>query len=339
MEAARSLPAAPPRAFALWSGVVAIALLAEAARITSWISGPVPDVVIGLLAGGIIGNTTSVRAALRPGIAFVLKYVLRAAIVLFGLGLSLQAVVKIGGATVALVAACFGIALVLGVVVAKIFALRGNVGTLIGAGTAICGGSAILAIGPLLRAPDEEIAYALTTIFAFNIVALLSYPPIGHALHLSDVAFGAWTGTAVNDTSVVVATGYTFSHVAGAAATIVKLTRTLFLVPLALGIGVFAGRASSGTLAARVGATVPWFVVFFVIAAALRSLGAVPAPLLTLAAALGSFGIVMVLVAVGLSVDLRKMTALGPRPLIAGFALAITMSLVSFGLIAALHIR
>ncbi|MDQ2908954.1 MAG: YeiH family protein [Candidatus Eremiobacteraeota bacterium] len=84
--------------------------------------------------------------------------------------------------------------------------MRGNIGTLIGAGTAICGGSAILAIGPILRAADEEIAYALTTIFAFNIVALLAYPPIGHALHLSNVAFGAWTGTAVNDTSVVVAT-------------------------------------------------------------------------------------------------------------------------------------
>ncbi len=339
MQRTQSLPAAPPRAFALWAGVIVIGLLAVAARVAARASGPIPDVVIGLVGGVIIGNTAPVRAALGPGIAFVLRYVLRGAIILFGLGLSLQAVVQIGGATVALVAACFAIAMLLGIIVARVFALRGNVGTLIGAGTAICGGSAIIAIGPLLRATDEEIAYALTTIFAFNIVALLAYPSIGHALHLSDVAFGAWTGTAVNDTSVVVATGYAFSHVAGATATIVKLTRTLFLVPLALGVGIFAGRATSGSLAARVGATVPWFVVFFVVAAALRSFGAVPATALSLAARLASFGIVMVLVAVGFNVDLRKMTALGAKPLVAGFTLATTMSLVSFGLVAALHIR
>ncbi len=345
MQRAQPLTETLPHGLLRVFGVTAIALLAVAARLLGKISGPIPDVVIGLVAGGIIGNTVGVPTALRPAIAFVLRYVLRTAIVLFGLGLSIAAVVKIGGATVALVAACFAIALILGFVVARVFRLRGNVGPLIGAGTAICGGSAILAIGPILGAADEEIAYALTTIFAFNIVALLAYPPIGHALRLSNVAFGAWTGTAVNDTSVVVATGYAFSHIAGATATIVKLTRTVFLVPLALGIGLVAARRAgtahaSGTgLAARVRATVPWFVVFFVVAAGLRSTGAVPAPLLAACAQLAAFLIVMVLVAVGLNVDLRKMTALGPTPLVAGFVLATTMSLISFGLVAALHIR
>jgi uncharacterized membrane protein YadS len=112
-----------------------------------------------------------------------------------------------------------------------------------------------LAIGPLIDAADEEIAYAVTTIFTFNIIALIVYPLLGHALHLSPVAFGSWTGAAVNDTSVVVATGYVYGKSAGATATVVKLTRTLLLVPLAFALGTaYAARrggGSSGTLSAR----------------------------------------------------------------------------------------
>jgi len=319
-------------------GVLAVAALAAVARALALAAGPVPDVVVGLVGGALLGNTLRLPAVLRPGIAFVLRYVLRLAIILFGLGLSLAAVLQTGGGALALVVLCFATAMLLGYAVARLFKLGVNVGTLLGAGTAICGGSAILAIGPLLRANDEEIAYALSTIFAFNIVALLAFPPLGHALGLSSNAFGAWTGTAVNDTSVVVATGFAYSHAAGATATIVKLTRTLFLVPLAVAVGL-AARREAGTLAARVRATVPWFVVGFVGAAAARSAGIVPAPVLGAAAAVASFAIVMVLVAVGLNVDVRKMARLGPKPLVAGFVLASTMAVVSFSLVRALHIR
>jgi uncharacterized integral membrane protein (TIGR00698 family) len=320
-------------------GVVMIGVLAAIARLASGFLGPLPDVVIALLLGALIGNTVGVPDALKPGVAFVLRYVLRAAIVLFGLGLSLAAVVKTGGATLVLVVACFAVAMILGFITARAFRLGPKVGTLIAAGTAICGGSAILAIGPLIEAKDEEIAYALSTIFAFNIVALICYPFIGHALGLSDNAFGSWTGTAVNDTSVVVATGYAYSHAAGATATIVKLTRTLFLVPLALGIGLMAGRGKSGSLVTKLRKTIPWFIVFFVLAAALRSANVVPDAALGLAAQLASFLIVMVLAAVGLNVNIGKMMSLGPLPLVAGFVLATVMALVSYGLLVALQIH
>jgi uncharacterized integral membrane protein (TIGR00698 family) len=331
-----------PKTAALLLGVGLVALLALAARATSGHTGPVPDVVVGLVAGALLGNLVGVPAELQPGIAFVLRYILRAAIILFGLGLSIAAVVQTGGATLVLVLACFTLALGLGYVVARVFRLNVNVGTLLGAGTAICGASAILAIGPLLRASDEEIAYALTTIFTFNVAALIAFPLIGHALGLSDTTFGSWTGTAVNDTSVVVATGYSYSALAGGVATIVKLTRTVLLVPLALAIGIVAARrnlAPGTTVAARVRATVPWFVLGFVAAAALRSSGAVPVQVLTLGAQLASFLILMVLVAVGLSVDIRKMATLGARPLAAGLVLASVMAGVSFGLVSVLGIR
>jgi uncharacterized integral membrane protein (TIGR00698 family) len=327
---------------ALAAGVALVALLALAARATSGHVGPVPDVVVGLVAGALLGNFVGVPAALKPGIAFVLRYILRTAIILFGLGLSIGAVVQTGGATLILVLACFTLALGLGYLVARIFALNVNVGTLLGAGTAICGASAILAIGPLLRASDEEIAYALTTIFTFNIVALIVFPMIGHALALSDTTFGSWTGTAVNDTSVVVATGYSYSEVAGGVATIVKLTRTVLLVPLAFAIGLVAARRNLSpgtTVAARVRATVPWFVLGFVAAAGLRSSGAVAPQVLALAAQLASFLILMVLVAVGLNVDVRKMATMGVRPLAAGLVLASVMAGVSFGLVTLLGIR
>jgi uncharacterized integral membrane protein (TIGR00698 family) len=323
-------------------GLVLVIVLALAARAATGLGGPVPDVVVGLVLGVLIGNLTAVPPAIRAGSAFVLRYVLRAAIVLFGLGLSLQAVVRTGGATLVLVVACFAIALGLGYAIARIFRLNATIGTLLGAGTAICGGSAILAVGPLLRATDEEIAYALTTIFSFNVVALIVFPIIGHAYGLSDSTFGSWSGTAVNDTSVVVATGYAYSTAAGGVATIVKLTRTVLLVPLAIAIGILAARrhaVAEGTVVARVRATVPWFVLGFVAAAALRSTELIPPTVLGAVAQVASFLILMVLVAVGLSVDLRRMSRMGIRPLIAGLSLATIMAAVSFGLISALGIR
>jgi len=339
VQRADAAPAALSGLVAILVGVFLIAVLAAVSRIAAPYTGPIPDVVIGLVLGALIGNTVGVPAILQPGVAFVLRYVLRAAIILFGLGLSLSAVVKTGGATLLLVVACFVVAISLGFLTARVFRLGTNVGTLIASGTAICGGSAILAIGPLIKAKNEEIAYALSTIFAFNIVALILYPFIGHALHLADNAFGAWTGTAVNDTSVVVATGYAYSHAAGATATIVKLTRTLFLVPLALTIGLIEGRGQTGNLFTRIRSTIPWFILFFVLAAALRSANVVPEPELAAAAKLASFLIVMVLAAVGLNLNVGKMAALGPRPLVAGFTLATAMAFISYGLVIALNIK
>jgi uncharacterized integral membrane protein (TIGR00698 family) len=329
--------------------VILILAIALGARALSRYTGAIPDVVLALLAGMLASNFLRLPAGIRPGVAFTLRYFLRAAIILFGAGLTFAAIVQAGAATLALVLLCFTVAMVLGLALAKFFRLPGTVGILIGAGTAICGGSAILALGPLLRAKDEEIAYAITTIFTFNIIALLIYPPLGHLLHLSETAFGSWAGTAVNDTSVVVATGYIFGAKAGAVATIVKLTRTVLLVPLAIFIGLrYDGGFASGAQSAspnagaqlwrRVMKTVPWFILGFVAMATLNSLHAFSqdvAHALTLGA---GFFIVMVLAGVGLNVDLAKIRRMGVRPLGTGVLLAAIMAVVSLALIQVLHI-
>lgn len=327
-----------------WLPGVGLALaIALAARIGAPFTGPVPDVLIALLSGIALANLLRIPAAFQPGIHFVLNKVLRAAIILLGAGLTLASILKLGAATLWLVLICVCIAVGLGLLLARFAHLPGAVGTLIGAGTAICGGTAILAIGPLIEATDEEIAYGITTIFTFNIIALLVYPPLGHALHLSPITFGSWAGTAVNDTSVVVATGYVYGQTAGATATIVKLTRTLLLVPVAFALGtahIMRSRNGSPTkLPGRaILKAVPWFVLGFAGMAMLNSVGLLPTELTRSLTQFAGFLILVVLAAVGLNVDLPKIGRMGFRPMAVGLALAVIMAIISLSLIKALGI-
>lgn len=315
--------------------VFGLALLAQWA--TRYI-GVLPAVVLAMLSGIAIKNALPLPGAVKPGIGFTLKYLLRSAIILLGSTLSLAAIVKNGAHTLVLILVLFSTAMVLGLLLARLFRLPGVIGLLIGAGTAICGGTAILALSPLVRARDEETAYAIATIFTFNIAALLTYPIIGHALQLSQTAFGSWAGTAVNDTSVVIATGYVYGHAAGTVATVVKLTRTLLLVPLAAGVGLRYAEAggSDGTetgIGRRALRVMPWFIFGFVGMALLNSVGAIPPPAGSVLSSAANFLIVMVLAAVGLSVDLRAMMQLGVRPIAVGLVLAGIMGVLSLGLI------
>jgi uncharacterized integral membrane protein (TIGR00698 family) len=323
-------------------GLALVLLVAVVARLLGRFTGPVPDVVLALVIGLSIRNIAKPKG-IEAGTKFTLFYVLRTAIILLGAGLSIQAVISTGSSTLALIVTLVVTSMLLGLLLARVFNLKGTIGTLIGAGTAICGGSAILTVGPILGASDEEIAYAVTTIFTFNIVALLVYPAIGHALGMSQTAFGSWAGTAVNDTSVVVATGLVYGTVAWKVATIVKLTRTVLLVPLALIVGlVHAARSHSGDTSANVAQrawkAMPWFVVGFVGMAALNSLGVFPPNVGHDLSLTASFLIVAVLAGVGLNVDLRKMIRLGPRPMLVGFLLASIMAVCSYALVSAMHI-
>ncbi|MGD0471606.1 MAG: putative sulfate exporter family transporter [Candidatus Velthaea sp.] len=330
-------------------GLALVLAVAVVARLLSRCTGAFPDVAIALVAGMLLRNLVGLPAGINPGIAFTLRYLLRAAIILFGAGLTFAAIAHAGAATLALVGLCFIMAMGLGLALARAFRLPGVVGLLIGAGTAICGGSAILALGPLVRAKDEEIAYAISTIFTFNVIALLLYPPLGHLFHFSQIAFGSWSGTAVNDTSVVVATGYIYGAKAGAVATIVKLTRTMLLVPLAIVVGLRGdAQASNGARAGapladagiwrRVTRTIPWFIFGFVAMAALNSVGAFSVDTARVLTATAAFFIVMVLAGVGLNVDVAQIGRLGLRPLAVGILLATVMAGVSIGLIRALRI-
>jgi uncharacterized integral membrane protein (TIGR00698 family) len=324
-------------------GLLLVLLIAIAARAVGRFTAPIPDVVIALAAGILIRNTIA-PAAVQPGVKFTIGYLLRVAIVLLGAGLSARAVIQMGSRTLILIIPLVIVAVLLGLLLARVFGLRGTIGTLLGAGTAICGGSAVLTVGSVIDSTEEEMAYAITTIFTFNLVALIVYPPLGHMLQMSQVAFGAWTGTAVNDTSVVVSTGYIYGTAAGATATVVKLARTVLLVPLALAIGLAhgmrtGGRDNSSSVWRQAAHAMPWFILGFLGMAILNSLGVFSPGFAHLLSMIASFLMVMVLASVGLNVDISKILRLGPRPMMVGLLLAACMAVLSFTLIRVLHIQ
>lgn len=190
--------------------------------------------VIALFLGMIINHFRKPTAATAPGIKFTSKKILKFAIILLGASLNIRTVLSVGrfSLTVMLftLATCFG----LGYLIGKALGLNWKTSSLINAGTGICGGSAIAAIAPVIDATDMDIAYGMSATFLFDMVMIVVFPILGRAMGLSDAAFGLWAGTAVNDTSSVVATGYAFSEAAGDFATMVKLTRTLAIIPSVL---------------------------------------------------------------------------------------------------------
>ncbi len=267
-----------------------------------------------------------------PGCAFAGKLLLQFSIVLLGAQLSLGEIAAGGLASLPVMLGTFAVVLATAYAAGRVLGLDRDLRRLIGIGTAICGGSAIAALSSVVDVDASEVAYALGTIFLFNIVAVLTFPALGRAMHLDQHAFGLWAGTAINDTSSVVAAGFAYGSVAGNAAVIVKLTRTLLIVPT---VGYYAIRRIAG---ARAGthevdwvAVFPWFVLWFLIAATLNSAGWIPhvaqAPLERAAL----FTIVIALAGVGASADLAKIRSAGLRPLALGGILWVTISCASLG--------
>ena len=190
--------------------------------------------VIALFLGMLVNHFRKPTPTTAPGIRFTSKKILKFAIILLGASLNIRTVLTVGRFSLTVMvftlATCFG----LGALIGKALGLNWKTSSLINAGTGICGGSAIAAIAPVIEATDMDIAYGLSATFLFDTVMILVFPILGRTMGLSDAAFGLWAGTAVNDTSSVVATGYAFSEAAGDFATMVKLTRTLSIIPAVL---------------------------------------------------------------------------------------------------------
>ncbi|HVY62461.1 MAG TPA: putative sulfate exporter family transporter [Planctomycetota bacterium] len=332
-------------------GLLLAALVAAAALYGSPRAG-LPDVVLAIALGAVLGNLlpARVRKRLQPGLQVFTKKILKLAIVLAGLKLTADLAAKLGSHVFAIIASCLCLAMVLGAVLGRAFGVSRRVALLLGCGTAICGATAVVTIAPIADADDDEVAFSIATIFLFNVVALFVFPVIGHHGGLTDLQFGTWAGTSVNDTSAVIATGKAYSPAAETFATTIKLIRTLALVPMALGVAAFTARArEGGGKKVSVSAVFPWFVVGFAVLAAATNYGLPPAltrPLVSaggrawsvkdLCLLLSGWGIVGVLAAVGLNLDAKKIFGSGARSLALGFTLAAIMAVASFSLVHAL---
>jgi len=330
-------------------GLGAALLVALAAR---WVHGMLPpflskalgEVVFAVFLGLVISNVFRLPAALAPGIRYSFQTVLRIAIVLLGAGFSFAQVAVIGGKALGMIVVLMALALWVSHALGRRLGVRTELATLIGVGVAVCGNSAISATAPVIGAKDEDVSFAITTNTLLGTVAVFLYPVLARMFGMSDAAYGTWAGSAVNDTSQVVAAGFAFSEAAGRIATAVKLTRNALMGIVIVGIGMaYARRKSAGarvSMGRRLGESIPLFVVGFLAMAIVNSLGGITWASRVLGRDVSldlvhasRFLILVALAGVGLGTNVAAMRRTGARPFILGLTTAVLCSLVSLGLI------
>lgn len=295
-----------------------------------------------IIGGAVFAILTGLFASLffrpescAPGIKFTGKKILQYSIILLGFGMNIGRVLEVGSRSLVVMAFTVIAAFAVAAGLYRLLRVKGKEAVLISVGTCICGGSAIAATAPVIGADDDEIAGSISTIFLFNIVAVFIFPAIGRLLGMSDEGFGLWAGTAVNDTSSVVAAAAAWSEVAGnntalTLATIVKLTRTLLIIPITLFLAFYVARAK-GAKGARFDfvKVFPWFVLGFVCAAFINTFVPLPPALPSFLSQCGKFMIVAAMAAIGLSTDARALISSGGRPILLGLACWVAVALVS----------
>ncbi len=291
--------------------------------------------VIALFIGMIINSFYKPNDITSPGIKFTSKKLLKFAIILLGASLNIRTVLTVGRFSLTVMiftlATCFG----LGAVIGKALGLNWKTSSLINAGTGICGGSAIAAIAPVIEADDTDIAYGMSATFLFDTIMIVIFPLLGHYMNLSDAAFGLWAGTAVNDTSSVVATGYAFSEAAGDFATMVKLTRTLSIIPAVLAFAAInmhitkKQNSNSKEIKVNIHTIFPWFIVGFLMMSALTSLGLLPNAIISVLKDISKFIMVAALAAIGLNTNFKSLCRSGARPMLHGFIVSLLVVLVA----------
>ena len=335
------------RAPGLLVALAVAAVATVAGREVPVVGGPVFGIVLGVLTAAPATRVVGVERfdRLRPGLSFASKPVLQASIVLLGATLSLEQVAVVGLSSLPVMLGTLTVALLGAWLLGRLLGVRGDTQLLIGVGTAICGASAIAATQAVIRAKESQVAYAVGTIFTFNIAAVLLFPQLGHLLHLDPHAFGLWAGTAINDTSSVVAAGYSYGADAGPYSVVVKLTRSLMLIPIVLALSIWTARRNTRAASATPGVAssgvsrlpswtkiVPLFLLGFIAASALDTLGVVPTawhPGLTTA---GTFLITTALAGIGLALRPADLRRAGMRPLLLGATLWVLVAASSLAL-------
>ena len=300
-------------------------ILLLAFSLTPWASPPIA-LALGLALGLTLGNPFGRRTRRFS------RSLLQVCVVGLGFGMNLYEVVKAGRSGFVYTALGITFALAFGMMLQSMLKVDRTAGFLIAAGTAICGGSAIAAVGPVAGADEEEMSVALGTVFILNSVALVIFPAIGTAMHLSQSQFGLWAALAIHDTSSVVGAAAKYGAVALAIGTTVKLARALWIVPLTLGTAAIKRRHGTATKA-RI--QWPWFIAFFVLAAVLNSFVPTGAPVFHALYAAGKIGLTATLFLIGCGVSRATLRQVGARPLIQGVLLWIVVAVTSVALIRA----
>jgi uncharacterized integral membrane protein (TIGR00698 family) len=376
-----SLPAPKPAAAAVpvkkdhpvWGVLVAIGItvastwLAELPFAPFTLAGnrhphPIEPVMLAIVLGMVLSNSWAMPKVLQPGIKFSVKKLLPLGIVLLGARLNFKEMLKVGADGLMLSVLETGVALVLLLALTKLLKLPRKLGVLLGVGTAICGGTAIVATAPVIEAEEKDVVFSVATVTLLGLIAMFTLPVIGHLLELNDKAFGIWAGLAIHQTPQVVAAGFAYSPEAGGTATIVKLARVCLLAPVVFVIGVLYARQKLKTTGVSERKRInylhlfPMFVLGFLAVALLNTIGLLPK--MTMHIADGSvvragdvnlnlaglleqvskFCIVISMAGVGLETKFAAMRQTGLKPLIASLAAVLVLAVMILGLIRFLHI-
>lgn len=317
--------------------ILALALGCVGYWIGNWvplIGGPITALVLGV----------ALRAVWTPddrfplGLKFSQKTLLQTAIVLAGAGLTIGQIWSSGVAALPLILVTILVGLFLIPYAGRSLDLEKRVTHLVAVGTAICGATAIGALAPQIGATAAEMAYAVSTIFLFNLLAVVIYPLLGHLAGFTDWMFGLWSGTAIHDTSSVLAAAYAYSDKAGEFATIVKLARTTMLLPVMLGYGFLFRTEDRKPSLSTAFKSFPRFVLLFLVAAVINSVGIIPTAAVSPIKFLSKFLIVVALAAIGMNTEFRSLKKIGLRPMMLGLGASVLIGGVSWIIIRSLYV-
>lgn len=316
------------------------------AALAAWVESLMPihligAAVIAMFIGMVLNYFLKDTTVFKSGVKFTSKKILKFAIILLGLSLNITTILNVGKMSLTVMIftllTCFGG----GYFIGKALGLNWKLSNLISAGTGICGGSAIAAISSTIDADDNDVAYAMSATFLFDMAMIVLFPIMGRALGMTDQAFGIWAGTAVNDTSSVVATGYAFSEGAGDFATMVKLTRTLAIIPTVITFAFIQLRLKRKEAMAKsengsdlkanfsIAKIFPWFILGFLAMSIVASIFSVPAAVVAGTKKASKFLMVCALAAIGLNTSFADMKKAGIRPMIHGFIISVLVVIVA----------
>jgi len=323
--------AAPLPGLALTAGIAGVAF---ALRQLPGI-GILSPLILAILLGMIFHNLVGTPRRAKAGVTFSLRRILRFAIILLGLQLTVTQVISVGGAgigiIVATLVATFGFTVWLG----RRLGVDGKLAQLIAAGTSICGASAVIASNTAIEGSDEDVAYAVACVTIFGSLSMFLYPLFPALLHLDAHRYGLWAGASIHEIAQVVAAAFQNGKDSGDFGTIAKLSRVTLLAPMVLALGWFASRKRGQTPvgAARKSAPMPYFALGFIALILINSLDILPPAIRTGSVPVTTFLLSIALAAMGLETDIRKLKAKGLRPLLLGAGAWLFISGLSLGLI------
>ena len=327
-----------------WKGVLFCLIIAIPATLLGKqievVGGPVFAILFGMVLALVFPKNR--REPLAAGVTYTSKKVLQYAVILLGFGMNLSQILSKAAQSLPIIVATISTSLVIAFVLCRVMNVPDKIATLVGVGSSICGGSAIAATAPVIDTDDREIAQAISVIFLFNVIAALVFPTLGGMLGLTNEGFGLFAGTAINDTSSVTAAASAWDSMHPGAnvlesATVVKLTRTLAIIPITLVLACWqmhlarkAGGDAKSTFSLK--RAFPMFVLFFVLASVITTVLQLPASITAPIKELSKFFIVMAMAAIGFNTDIVELAKKGGKPIALGFCCWIGIACMSLGM-------